>query len=66
MYYDLGFEDWVFEIEETAGSDISAALMSVFRNPGSGEQKINEAYKKIHAIYSKGCAFIEDLLSHYK
>ncbi len=63
MYYDLGFADWVFEIDETAGSDIAAALMSVFNDPGSGEEKIDEAYKKIHSIYSEGCALIEDLLS---
>ncbi len=58
MYYDLGFADWVFEIEETAGSDIAAALMSVFRDPETGKQMIDESYKKIHSIYSECSALI--------
>jgi hypothetical protein len=66
MYYDLGFADWVFEIEETTGTDIASTLMSAFNDPGSGEQIIDEAYKKIHSIYSEGCAFIEDLMSNHK
>jgi hypothetical protein len=61
MYYDLGFADWVFEIDETAGSDIADALLSVFNDPGSGEEKIDKAYKKIHSIYSESCAFIIEL-----
>jgi hypothetical protein len=61
MYYDLGFEDWVFEIEETSGTDIAGTLMSVFKDPGSGKQKIDEAYKKINTIYSEGCAFINEI-----
>ena len=60
MYYDLGFEDWVFEIEETTGSDIAAALMSVFGYPGAGKKMIDECYQKIHLIYSEGCAYIAE------
>jgi hypothetical protein len=66
MYYDLGLADWVFEIEETTGTDIAGALMSVFKDPGSGKQKIDEAYKMIHTIYSEACAFIEDMMSNHK
>lgn len=29
MWYDIGVEDWVFEIEETEGEDISRQLMQV-------------------------------------
>jgi hypothetical protein len=66
MYYDLGFEDWVFEIEETSGTDIARALMSVFRDPASGKQKIHKAYKRIHSIYAESCDFISALLSKQK
>ena len=66
MYYDLGFADWVFEIEETTGTDIAGILMSEFRNPGSGKQKIDEAYKTIHSIYSESCDFIVDMMSYHK
>jgi polysaccharide pyruvyl transferase WcaK-like protein len=66
MYYDLGFEDWVFEIEETSGTDIAGALMSVFTDPGAGKQKIDEAYKRIHSIYAASCASVEELMSANK
>lgn len=61
MYYDLGFEDWVFEIEETAGSDIAAGLMSVFGDPKAGKEMIKKAYQRIHTIYAEGCAYISEL-----
>jgi hypothetical protein len=64
MYYDLGFEDWVFEIGETSGSDIVAGLMTVFKDPGSAKQKINKAFHRIHTIYAEGCANISNLISN--
>lgn len=63
MYYDLGFEDWVFEIEETARTDIASTLMSAYKDPVKGKQKIDKAYQKIHSIYALGCDRIEMILS---
>ncbi len=65
MYYDLGFEDWVFEIEKSTGADISDTLMSVFNDPGSGEQMIDASFRKIHSIYSESCELIADLMSNH-
>jgi len=62
MYYDLGFEDWVFEIEETNGIDIANSLLSVYDDPGNGSQKINSAYQKIHSIYAMACKHIDAML----
>jgi hypothetical protein len=61
----LGFEDWVFEIEESTGADISDTLMSVFNDPGSGEQMIDVSFRKIHSIYSESCELIADLMSNH-
>jgi hypothetical protein len=33
MYYDLGFEDWIFEIEQTEGKQIADQLMKVYNDP---------------------------------
>ncbi|MEX0882780.1 MAG: hypothetical protein WDZ72_04835, partial [Cyclobacteriaceae bacterium] len=30
MWYDIGLSDWVFEIEQTEGKDISNRLMEVY------------------------------------
>jgi hypothetical protein len=64
MYYDLGFEDWVFEIGETSGSDIAAGLMSEFNDPGSGKNKINKAFRQIHSLYAEACTYISTLISN--
>jgi len=64
MYYDLGFEDWVFEIEGSTGANISDTLMSVFNDPGSGKQMIDGSFSKIHSIYTKSCKLIADLMSN--
>jgi len=65
MYYDLGFADWVFEIEERIGSDIATALMSVFRDPNTGKEMIDINFNKIHSIYSDSCDLIADLFSNH-
>jgi hypothetical protein len=54
------------EVVETTGTEIAGTLMSEFNDPVSGKQKIDEAYKKIHSIYSESCASIADLMSNHK
>jgi hypothetical protein len=56
-------EEKIRQVEETSGSDIAAVLMSLFRDPISGHDIINEAFKKIHSIYAEGCTFIADLIT---
>jgi hypothetical protein len=51
MYYGLGLADWVFVIEETAGSQIADKLMDNWGNYGKGEGKLAKAMKKVGAIY---------------
>ncbi len=64
MYYDLGFEDWVFEIEETNGKDIASVLMKAHQEPGAGKHKISVAYKEIHSIYASGCTRIDEIMKN--
>lgn len=66
MYYDLGFADWVFEIEETSGEEIASTLMSAFSHRESAGQKIEAAHKRIYSIYAGACEFIEKLISNNK
>lgn len=33
MYYDLGFADWVFEIDNTSGQQIADRLLEIYNNP---------------------------------
>lgn len=32
MYYDLGFNDWIFEIDNTSGSQLAERLIEIFND----------------------------------
>jgi polysaccharide pyruvyl transferase WcaK-like protein len=53
MYYDLNFDDWVFEIEETEGKQIAARLREIWNNYPAAEAKIKSGMNRIHQIYSE-------------
>lgn len=52
MYYDLNFEDWVFEIEETKGDQIVSRLRGIWDNYTAAEAKLKEGMDKLDQIYS--------------
>jgi len=54
MYYDLGIKEWVFEIEQTSGSDISDRLMEVVHNTGKANRKIRAIQKEVRKLFKKG------------
>ena len=62
MYYDLGFKDWVFEIEETTGEQITNTLLSVWSDYEAAKQKVAASMNKVSDIYKKGAAVIESIL----
>ena len=56
MYYDLGIKEWVFEIEQTSGSDISDRLMEMVHDPGNAKRKIRTLQKEVRGLFKKGIA----------
>ncbi len=52
MYYDLNFEDWVFEIEETTGDQITGRLREIWDNYAAAESKLQAGMDKVDQIYS--------------
>ncbi|GAA4803778.1 polysaccharide pyruvyl transferase family protein [Olivibacter ginsenosidimutans] len=51
MWYDIGLQDWVFEIEKSAGSEIAARLMEVYDDYEAAQQKLETAMDKVRNIY---------------
>ena len=51
MYYDLGYDDWVFEIMETKGEQIIKELMSLDAGYEESQKKINKSNAKIEKLY---------------
>jgi polysaccharide pyruvyl transferase WcaK-like protein len=53
MYYDLNFDDWVFEIEEAEGNQIAGRLREIWNNYPAAESKIKAGMNRIYQIYSE-------------
>ncbi len=52
MYYDLNFNDSVFEIEETSGNQITSRLREIWTNYAEEESKLKTRMDKVSLIYS--------------
>ena len=59
MYYDLGFNDWVFEIEQTEGKQIANRLREVWKNYTQAKNKVASGMKRVSDIYDKGTGIIK-------
>jgi hypothetical protein len=53
MYYDLGYNNWVFEIMDTEGKQIADQLMAVAADYSSAQNKVLESNNQIREIYAK-------------
>ncbi|RPD43339.1 polysaccharide pyruvyl transferase family protein [Chitinophaga barathri] len=51
MYYDLGFNDWVFEIDDTTGEQITERLLEIHENYQAALKKVKDARKTVDARY---------------
>ncbi|MFW5761310.1 MAG: polysaccharide pyruvyl transferase family protein [Cyclobacteriaceae bacterium] len=61
MWYDIGLNDWVFEIEETSGDQITAQLMKVYEQPGWAAGYLATAMEKSKFQYENNFDRIEKL-----
>ena len=62
MYYDLGYSDWIFEIEETTGTQIANRLTEIEIHYPDAKRKVITNQQEISDIYKKACMSIRNLL----
>ncbi len=55
MYYDLGFNNWIFEIEKTTGKQLADALRNQWTNKRASTSYLKKAMKNIDNIYKQRC-----------
>lgn len=53
MYYDLGFNEWVFEIEQTEGKQVAERLRDVWKDYGKAKAGLQEGMDKVGQIYKE-------------
>jgi hypothetical protein len=52
MYYDLGFNDWVFEIDEATGTQISDRLMAVYNDYPRALSNLKKSMERVVERYN--------------
>ncbi|WP_421794993.1 polysaccharide pyruvyl transferase family protein [Haliscomenobacter sp.] len=62
MYYDLGFNDWVFEINNATGKQIADRLREVWTNYKKANAQLKTSMDKVAAIYKTGTERVKKLL----
>jgi polysaccharide pyruvyl transferase WcaK-like protein len=56
MYYDLELPDWIFEIEQSTGKQISDRVMEIVENYGQSLQKVRLLNERVKTIYERNMA----------
>ena len=59
MYYDLGFNDWVFEIEQTQGTQLATSLLNIWKDYSAAKEKVASVMTDISRIYQNACKKIQ-------
>jgi polysaccharide pyruvyl transferase WcaK-like protein len=62
MYYDLGFNDRVFEIENTSGKQITDSLRDVWKNYGNSKIKLKISIDNVASIYKSATSNVKGTL----
>ena len=60
MYYDLGFNDRVFEIENTSGKQIADSLRDVWKNYGNSKYKLKISMDNVASIYKSATSNVKE------
>lgn len=66
MYYDLGFDDWTFEIDQTTGKQITDRLRAIWTDYGKAQAKLKTSMDKVEKIYRESTSKIRKLLKQSK
>jgi hypothetical protein len=53
MYYDLDFDDWVFEIEQTEGSEITSRLLEIWTDLPAAPAYLKKSMDEVSDSYKE-------------
>lgn len=62
MYYDLGFDKWVFEIDDTTGTQITERLMEVYSDYGNAQRYREQGMNKAEDLFIAGTKIVSQFL----
>jgi polysaccharide pyruvyl transferase WcaK-like protein len=62
MYYDLDFDDWIFEIEQTEGSQITARLREIWTDLPAAQAYLRKGMDQVSDIYKERVGSVNKLI----
>ncbi len=62
MYYDLGFNDWIFEIEETTGNQITDSLRNIWTEYPTAQGYLKKGMDQVSDIYKQRVESVDELV----
>lgn len=62
MYYDLGFGNWVFDVDKTNGQQLSDCLLDIYNNPEPAYKLIKNNIKTASKLIDVGSNDIKELM----
>jgi polysaccharide pyruvyl transferase WcaK-like protein len=62
MYYDLGFDDWTFEIEQTEGKQVADRLREVWSDYPAALAKLKVSMDKVSGIYAESVGLVKETI----
>lgn len=63
MYYDLGLDDWIFEIEQTSGEQIAERVLEIVRHPEESREKVEKLNQRVKKIYDGNMGIMRKFLT---
>ena len=63
MYYDLGMDDYVFEIEETTGEQIADRLMDITAHFEAAQEEVAHMNQTVREIYDERMRMVKGYLT---
>ena len=63
MYYDLGFGQWVFEIDNVTGKQIADSLLELYNNPQPGYDLIKKNITRATQLIDAGAQDVKKLMN---
>jgi polysaccharide pyruvyl transferase WcaK-like protein len=61
MYYDLSFNDWTFEIDQTTGKQITDRLREIWKDYPQAKKKLAVSMNKVGDIYKNSCKMVNEV-----
>jgi polysaccharide pyruvyl transferase WcaK-like protein len=62
MYYDLGLTDWIFEIEQTSGTQIAERVMEIVGNYDHALENVRLLNERVRGIYEGNMQALNEYL----